>query len=129
MNTDILRGKWMQIKGQIKQRWAKLTDDDVKYIEGNLEQAAGRLRERYGYAREQAEQEWNEFMEAWTNEDATDDRPQDDTAEMRNEPDEPAEANADRKQGSPGGRPGNPSPNPKRAADEDEFDRENEQGV
>jgi uncharacterized protein YjbJ (UPF0337 family) len=45
----------------MKQQWAKLTDDDMREIEANLDLAAGKLQERYGLAREQAEQEWNRF--------------------------------------------------------------------
>jgi len=66
MNSDELKGKWMQLKGGVKKQWAKLTDDDITYMEGNLQQAAGRLRERYGYTREQAEKEWNDFVGAST---------------------------------------------------------------
>lgn len=61
MNKDVMKGKWQQFKGRAKTKWAKLTDDDLKQIEGNLDVAAGRLQERYGYAQEQAEREWNEF--------------------------------------------------------------------
>lgn len=62
MNTDTLKGKWAEIKGQVRQRWARLTDDDVAFIEGNLQEAAGRLQKRYGYAREQAQREWDDFV-------------------------------------------------------------------
>lgn len=62
MNKDTIRGKWNQVKGQIKQKWGKLTDNDLVRIEGNLDEAAGRLQERYGMARDQAEREWKEFL-------------------------------------------------------------------
>lgn len=61
MNKDTLKGKWHQIKGTVKQKWGKLTDDDMKQIEGNIETGAGRLQERYGYSREQAQREWEDF--------------------------------------------------------------------
>jgi uncharacterized protein YjbJ (UPF0337 family) len=73
MNTDIIKGKWMQIKGQVRQRWARLTDDDVAFIEGNLQEAAGRLQKRYGYARDQAQREWEDFVrKATLNQDGED---------------------------------------------------------
>ncbi|HEV8672766.1 MAG TPA: CsbD family protein [Methylomirabilota bacterium] len=62
MNSDTLKGQWMQLKGKIRQQWGKLTDDDISQIQGNAEQLIGKLRERYGYSREQAEREldrWN----------------------------------------------------------------------
>jgi len=62
MNADILKGKWTQIKGGIRTRWGKLTDDDVTQIQGNIEKMIGKLQERYGYNREQAEKELNDFL-------------------------------------------------------------------
>ena len=64
MNKDILKGKWMQVKGEARQRWGNLTDDDVAQIQGSTEKLIGKLQERYGYSREQAEKELNEFMSA-----------------------------------------------------------------
>ncbi|MCE9606022.1 MAG: CsbD family protein [Planctomycetia bacterium] len=61
MNTDQLAGNWKQLKGKMKERWGKFTDDDVKVIEGKKDQLVGRLQERYGYTREQAEREANDF--------------------------------------------------------------------
>jgi uncharacterized protein YjbJ (UPF0337 family) len=65
MNTDSLKGQWQQIKGEAKRQWGKLTDDDLDQAEGNAEKLAGRIRERYGYAREQAEEEVNRFFSRW----------------------------------------------------------------
>jgi uncharacterized protein YjbJ (UPF0337 family) len=62
MNRDILQGKWQQLKGSVRARWGRLTDDDVDYIQGNAELAAGRIHERYGIAREEAAREWAEFQ-------------------------------------------------------------------
>jgi len=62
MNKDILKGKWLQTKGQIRGWWGKLTDDDVDQIQGDAEQFIGKLQQRYGYSRDQAEREINEFL-------------------------------------------------------------------
>jgi len=61
MNRDILKGKWMQIRGDVKRQWGKLTDDDLTTIDGDRDKLVGRLQERYGYNREQAEREVNQF--------------------------------------------------------------------
>jgi uncharacterized protein YjbJ (UPF0337 family) len=60
MNSDILKGKWKQIKGDMKQMWGKLTNDDVERINGNFDVLVGTLQERYGYSRDQAEKEARE---------------------------------------------------------------------
>lgn len=57
MNADILKGKWKQIRGDAKKWWGKLTDDDFDQIEGERDKLVGRVQERYGYAREEAEAE------------------------------------------------------------------------
>jgi len=57
MNADIFKGKWGQMKGDVKQWWGKLTDDDLTYIEGSWDKLVGKIQERYGYTREQAEAE------------------------------------------------------------------------
>ena len=62
MNKDILKGKWVQVKGDIRSWWGKITDDDVNQIQGDIEKFIGKLQERYGYGREQAEKELNEFL-------------------------------------------------------------------
>jgi uncharacterized protein YjbJ (UPF0337 family) len=61
MNTDIAAGKWEQVKGKIKQQWGRLTNDDLDVIEGNRQELAGRIQERYGKARDAAEREADEF--------------------------------------------------------------------
>ena len=61
MNSDILKGKWNQIKGDVKKRFGKLTDDDMMQIEGDTTKAAGIIQERYGYTREEAEKHWKSF--------------------------------------------------------------------
>lgn len=62
MNPDIFKGKWHQIKGDIRQRWGKLTDNDMTEIEGHWEKMAGKLQERYGLNRQEAEKQMNEFL-------------------------------------------------------------------
>jgi len=62
MNRDILKGKWLQVKGDIRSWWGKVTDDDVDQIQGDGEKFIGKLQERYGYGREEAERELDEFL-------------------------------------------------------------------
>ena len=57
MNADVLKGKWKQMRGEVKTWWGDLTDDDLDRIAGERDKLVGRLQERYGYARERAEQE------------------------------------------------------------------------
>lgn len=59
MNEDTFEGKWKQAKGQIKQWWGDLTDDDLKQIEGSRDKLVGKLQERYGYSRQRADDEVN----------------------------------------------------------------------
>lgn len=62
MNWDTIKGKWNEIEGQIKQKWAKLTDDDLKLVKGKFEELSGRLQQRYGLKREHAESQVDEFI-------------------------------------------------------------------
>ncbi len=62
MNADILKGKWTEMKGEVKVKWGKLTDDDMTQIEGYEERLLGLLQKRYGYSKDQAEREYSEFM-------------------------------------------------------------------
>jgi uncharacterized protein YjbJ (UPF0337 family) len=57
MNSDIFEGKWKQMRGQVKIWWGKLTDDDLDKVEGNFEKMIGLLQTKYGYTRQQAEEE------------------------------------------------------------------------
>jgi uncharacterized protein YjbJ (UPF0337 family) len=61
MNADVFKGQWKQLKGDIKMRWNKLTDDDIEMVGGALEKLTGRLQERYGWQKEQATRE----IETW----------------------------------------------------------------
>ena len=63
MNADVFKGKWMQVKGEVKSQWGKLTDDDLDRVEGDTEKLIGRVQERYGYAREDAKREVDDFLD------------------------------------------------------------------
>jgi uncharacterized protein YjbJ (UPF0337 family) len=62
MNQDIFQGRWNQLKGNLKQAWGDLTDDDVTYAEGNYDRFVGRLQERYGWKREEAERQVTDYF-------------------------------------------------------------------
>ena len=64
MNQDTAKGNWTELKGKIKTQWARLTDDDLKEAQGNLEIIAGKLQKKYGYAKEKAQQELKDFQTA-----------------------------------------------------------------
>ncbi len=53
MNADQFKGKWIQFKGEVKQKWGKLTDDDLMQVEGNYDKFIGRVQERYGDKKEE----------------------------------------------------------------------------
>lgn len=57
MNRDIIEGNWRQMKGKVKARWGKLTDDELDQIEGNYEMLCGRIQEAYGLSREEVERD------------------------------------------------------------------------
>ncbi|HEY1601814.1 MAG TPA: CsbD family protein [Pirellulales bacterium] len=61
MNWDQVKGNWTQFRGKVKEKWGQLTDDDLDVINGKREQLAGKLQARYGYAKEHAEKEVDEF--------------------------------------------------------------------
>jgi uncharacterized protein YjbJ (UPF0337 family) len=63
LNKDVLEGKWKQMRGQAKEWWGKLTDDDLDRVEGKSEQLIGLLQEKYGYTRERAEEEFNRRLQ------------------------------------------------------------------
>ena len=65
LNQDVLKGKWKQMRGQVKAWWGDLTDDDLDTIDGNMDKLIGRLQERYGYAREDAEKEIDRRMKTF----------------------------------------------------------------
>lgn len=63
MNWDIVRGKWNQLKGNVRVQWGKLTDDDIEQVAGHKDKLVGKLQERYGWSKEQAEQEAEKYFE------------------------------------------------------------------
>jgi uncharacterized protein YjbJ (UPF0337 family) len=65
MNKDQVAGGWKELKGKVKEQWGELTDDDLMAIEGNHEQLAGRLQQRYGIAKEEAEKQVREFRQRY----------------------------------------------------------------
>jgi len=64
MNWDQISGNWKQFKGSVKERWGKLTDDDLTVVAGKRDKLAGILQERYGYAKDQAEKELDAFTQS-----------------------------------------------------------------
>ncbi|MFI4916148.1 MAG: CsbD family protein [Phycisphaerales bacterium JB060] len=64
MNQDTLQGNWKQLKGKAKERWGKLTDDELDQVEGNRDQLAGKIQEKYGKTKEEAQKEVDEFKRA-----------------------------------------------------------------
>jgi uncharacterized protein YjbJ (UPF0337 family) len=65
MNKDIFQGKWRQIRGEMKRWWGDITDDELDKIDGDRDKFIGLLQEKYGYARERAEQEMGRHLEAY----------------------------------------------------------------
>lgn len=62
MNWERIEGQWHQLKGELKSKWAKLTDDDLKHVAGKREQLIGKLQERYGVMKDEAERQVNDWM-------------------------------------------------------------------
>ncbi len=64
MNWDQIEGKWKQMKGSAKQQWGKLTDDDLDYIAGSRDKFVGRIQERYGVAKDEAQKQADQWLKA-----------------------------------------------------------------
>lgn len=62
MAEDMLKGAWKQLKGNVKKQWGKFTDDDLMEIDGNKDILIGKLQERYGYSRTQAEKDYETWV-------------------------------------------------------------------
>lgn len=62
MNKDTFKGNWKEIQGKVKQKWGKLTDNDVTQINGRYEELEGKLQKIYGFQKEQAEREIDQFL-------------------------------------------------------------------
>lgn len=65
MNWDRIEGNWKQFRGMVKEKWGKLTDDDLDVIEGKRDKLAGKIQERYGMAKDAAERELDEAAKSW----------------------------------------------------------------
>lgn len=63
MNSDEFKGMWNQIKGQAKEQWGKLTDDELREVEGKKDKLVGKLQQKYGWSKEQAEKSVNEWSD------------------------------------------------------------------
>jgi uncharacterized protein YjbJ (UPF0337 family) len=64
MNEDTLKGQWTQLKGAAREKWGKLTNDDLDQIQGQSEQLIGKIQERYGIAREEAKKQFDAWSHA-----------------------------------------------------------------
>ena len=65
MNWDKVEGNWKQMKGAVKEKWGKLTDDDLTVAAGKRDALVGKLQERYGVAKDEAEKQLNEFLDSY----------------------------------------------------------------
>ncbi len=63
MNDDVFEGQWKQLRGKVRERWGELTNDDLDRAKGQRDQVVGLLQEKYGYAREEAENEFDDFLD------------------------------------------------------------------
>ncbi len=61
MNKDIIEGKWEEVKGEVQRRWAKLTNDDLKEINGERTKLLGRIQTSYGIAKDEAEKQLKDW--------------------------------------------------------------------
>ena len=62
MNWDVAKGKWTQLKGEARKQWGKLTDSDWEQAAGEKDKLLGKLQERYGWSREEAERSADEYF-------------------------------------------------------------------
>ncbi len=62
MNKDILQGQWLELKGKVKQQWGKLTDDEISQIEGKETELLGLLQKKYGYSKDEAKRQFDNFF-------------------------------------------------------------------
>ncbi len=64
MNWDTIEGNWKQFTGKVREKWGKLTDDDLEVIAGKRDRLCGKIQERYGVAKEEAERQIDEYQRA-----------------------------------------------------------------
>lgn len=83
MNWDQLQGKWKQSRGKFREKWGKLTDDDLDVIAGKRDQLVGRIQERYGLAKEVAQEQADAFVDAMNDTEFSTEPPRDRTTHER----------------------------------------------
>lgn len=64
MNWDTIKGNWQEFRGNVRQQWGKLTDDDMEVIAGKRDELVGKIQQRYGVAKEEAERQIDQFRNA-----------------------------------------------------------------
>jgi len=64
MNWDVIKGKWKELKGEARQQWGKLTDDDWQQAAGEKDKLVGKLQQRYGWSKEEAEKSADDYFES-----------------------------------------------------------------
>ena len=65
MNEDILKGKWNQVKGEARKQWGKLTNDDLDIISGEKDKLIGKIQERHGHNKDEAERQYKDWVDNW----------------------------------------------------------------
>ena len=63
MDNNVFSGKWKQFKGNVKEQWGKLTNDDLERVDGKWENLVGRIQERYGKTRDEADKEARSYFD------------------------------------------------------------------
>ena len=63
MNEQILKGRWTELKGKAKEKWGRLSNDELEQIDGNVDQLIGALQQRYGLVQEEARKEVNAWLQ------------------------------------------------------------------
>jgi uncharacterized protein YjbJ (UPF0337 family) len=64
MNSDIVEGKWKQMKGSIQTKWGKITDDEFEQIKGNRERLVGIVQEKYGYEKDRVRKDVDDYLDS-----------------------------------------------------------------
>ena len=65
MDDNVLKGKWKQVKGEAKKQWGKLTDDDLDVISGEKDKLIGKIQERHGHTKDEAEKAYKDWRTTW----------------------------------------------------------------
>jgi uncharacterized protein YjbJ (UPF0337 family) len=63
MNEDTVKGMWHQFRGQMKQLWGRITDDEFDELDGNREKLSGRIQEKYGRTKDEVDKELDQFFD------------------------------------------------------------------